>query len=107
MLLVPMRLLTKSFSCTVETEDGWERAVTVLGPAKSGKSGEMLVKFSDGTVDDWDVEDFVASKQLPNDLVKLVVSSQVAVLTSECRCSYLTDLSSFPDWCSVYTACCS
>eukprot|EP01043_Picozoa_sp_COSAG02_P036610 COSAG02_NODE_2693_length_8220_cov_3.340106_3_plen_83_part_00 len=67
----------------VETDDGWERGVTVLGPAQSGNRNELRVKFFDGTVDDWDVVDFVASKQLPNDLVKLVVSSWSQVVKPE------------------------
>eukprot|EP01043_Picozoa_sp_COSAG02_P052556 COSAG02_NODE_5681_length_4131_cov_3.322669_2_plen_87_part_00 len=71
----------------------------VLGPAKSGSGDEMRVKFPDGTVDDWDVDDLVASKQLPKDLIKLVVSSRASVLNSKCPiCSRLsTVLSSCPD----------
>ena len=53
---------TTRFCPAVETEDGWERRVTVLGPAESGNRNQMRVKFPDGTVDDWDVEDFAASK---------------------------------------------
>ena len=43
----------------VETDDGWERKVKILGPAESGNAGEMRVEFADGTIDDWDVEEFV------------------------------------------------
>lgn len=67
------------FCLVVETDDGWERGVIVLGPAVSGNQNEKRVKFLDGTVDDWDVADFVASKRLPNDLVRLVVSSSQVV----------------------------
>ena len=72
----------KSFLRPVETDDGWERGVTVLGPADSGNADEMRVRFPDGTVDDWDVDELVESKKVPQearqppkDLVKLVVSS--------------------------------
>jgi len=43
--------------CTVQidTEDGVERA-TILGPGKSGDARQRSVRFSDGAVDDWDVE---------------------------------------------------
>ena len=46
----------------------------MLGPAQSGDKDEMRVKFADGTVDDWDTDDFVVRKELPKDLVKLQVS---------------------------------
>jgi hypothetical protein len=42
----------------VETEDGMEWGVRVMGPAKSGEPTEMRVRFADGTTDDWPVEDF-------------------------------------------------
>jgi len=43
----------------IDTEDGLEKGVTLLGPAESGDSKQMSVKFADGSVDDWDMEDFV------------------------------------------------
>ena len=42
----------------VETEDGWERGVTILGPAGSGSAAEMSVQFADGVVDDWEISEF-------------------------------------------------
>ena len=58
----------------------------MLGPADSGNANEMRVRFADGTVDDWDVDEFVKSKQLPQearqppkDLVKSVVSSSAYI----------------------------
>ena len=42
----------------VETEDGLERGVEIIGRATSGKDNEMRVRFADGTVDDWDADDF-------------------------------------------------
>ena len=59
----------------VETEDGWERKVKILGPAESGNAGEMRVAFVDGTVDDWDVDEFVAHKEPPKDLIKSQVGA--------------------------------
>ena len=54
----------------------------MLGPADSGNADEMRVRFRDGTLDDWDVDEFVESKKMPQEprqppkaLVKLVVSS--------------------------------
>ena len=55
----------------------------MLGPAQSGNRNELRVKFFDGTVDDWDIVDFVASKQLPLNLVKIVVSSWSQVVKPE------------------------
>lgn len=42
----------------VETEDGLERNVEIIGHATSGKDNEMRVRFVDGTVDDWDADEF-------------------------------------------------
>lgn len=42
----------------VDTEDGMEWGVRVLGPAESASPAEMQVRFTDGSVDDWPVEDF-------------------------------------------------
>eukprot|EP01046_Picozoa_sp_COSAG06_P035695 COSAG06_NODE_3860_length_4823_cov_4.086367_5_plen_270_part_00 len=43
----------------IDTEDGVERGAQVLGPPKSGNAAELRVKFADGTVDDWEVSDFI------------------------------------------------
>ena len=48
--------------------------MVVLGPAESGEDDQMRVKFVDGTVEDWEVEDFIMSKHLPKGLIKLAVS---------------------------------
>ena len=42
----------------VDAEDGIERAI-ILGPSKSGDTDEMRIRFADGTVDDWPLEDFI------------------------------------------------
>ena len=44
----------------IDTEDGWEHGATVIGPASSGDGGERRVRFADGTLDDWDTDDFRA-----------------------------------------------
>ena len=41
----------------VETEDGIEDC-KILGPAKCGDPNQRNVKFADGAIEDWDVEDF-------------------------------------------------
>lgn len=46
----------------VESEDGWEYGATVIGPAKSGDSDELRIRFADGVVDDWPVADFRVAK---------------------------------------------
>jgi len=43
----------------IETEDGYERNSTILGPATSGDPNERQVQFADGVVDDWPVADFM------------------------------------------------
>lgn len=43
----------------VDTEDGFERGATILGPSTEGNPKEMQIRFADGTVDNWDKEDFV------------------------------------------------
>lgn len=43
----------------VETEDGVEKGVEILGPAISGDPAELRVRFADGTIDDWLVDDFL------------------------------------------------
>ena len=43
----------------IDTEDGWERGVVIVGPAESGDPGAMSVRFRDGSVDDWEIEDFL------------------------------------------------
>ena len=50
----------KGMIVDIETEDGWERGVALLGPAQSGSADEMRVKFPGGTVEDWEVAEFVA-----------------------------------------------
>ena len=42
----------------VESEDGMEYGAVILGPPKSGNSGELEVRFADGVVDDWEIEEF-------------------------------------------------
>ena len=44
----------------IETGDGWERGVVVLGPAESSGPHYMRVRFPDGSVEDWETADFVA-----------------------------------------------
>ena len=43
----------------VDTSDGVEKNVTILGPAESGNRDEMHIRFSDGTTDDWRTSDFI------------------------------------------------
>ncbi len=45
-------------SLAVETDDGYERGVEIIGPAESGKAEQMRVRFPDGTEDDWDEDEF-------------------------------------------------
>jgi hypothetical protein len=42
----------------IETEDGIEFGATVLGPSESLDKREMRVRFADGVIDDWPIEDF-------------------------------------------------
>ena len=44
----------------VDTEDGFEKGATILGPSSEGNAAQMQVRFADGSVDDWDKEDFVS-----------------------------------------------
>jgi len=44
---------------SIDTEDGLENGVVILGPAESGSQTELRVKFADGTIDDWEIDDFV------------------------------------------------
>jgi hypothetical protein len=44
----------------VDTEDGFEKGATILGPSSEGNVAQMQVRFADGSVDDWDKEDFVS-----------------------------------------------
>ena len=44
----------------IGTEEGLEEA-TILGPSSEGDATQMRVRFADGTVDNWDIEDFVAA----------------------------------------------
>jgi hypothetical protein len=43
----------------VDTEDGMERCALILGKPESGNPGEMMVKFADGVIQDWDIAEFV------------------------------------------------
>lgn len=45
---------------SVDTEDGVEKDVAVLGQASSGDAAQRKVRFVDGVVDDWDASDFKA-----------------------------------------------
>ena len=45
-----------------QTENGWEHGCKILGEADSSDPDQRRVEFSDGTVDDWDVEDFMLVK---------------------------------------------
>eukprot|EP01043_Picozoa_sp_COSAG02_P018408 COSAG02_NODE_859_length_16438_cov_11.496236_6_plen_1824_part_00 len=53
------RAWTQGMIVDIETGDGWERGVVVLGPAESGESYKMSVKFTDGSVEDWETAEFV------------------------------------------------
>ena len=54
LLLAACRLLLAAYYITqVDSEDGWEYGVTVLGPSTEGDPLEMQVRFADGVVDDW------------------------------------------------------
>ena len=63
----------------IETEDGWERGATILGPAGSGNDAEMSIRFADGVIDDWDVAEFRAAGPAPSlsDTLVLLVRSIV------------------------------
>jgi hypothetical protein len=43
----------------VDTSDGVEKNVTILGPAESGNRDEMHIRFSDGTTGDCRTSDFI------------------------------------------------
>ena len=45
---------------SIDTEDGVEEGVVILGPSTSGSAAEVRVRFADGTVDDWEVDDFIS-----------------------------------------------
>jgi hypothetical protein len=42
----------------VDTEDGMEFGAIVVGPSVSGNAGELSIRFADGVVDDWPVDEF-------------------------------------------------
>ena len=42
----------------VDTEDGLEKGATILGPSENGDPLAMRIKFADGVVDDWEIEEF-------------------------------------------------
>jgi hypothetical protein len=45
----------------IQSEGGWERGAVILGPSTTGSPEQMRVRFADGVVDDWDVDEFVAA----------------------------------------------
>lgn len=63
----------KGMLISISTEDGTEKDVKILGPAESGNKQEMCVKFRDGTIDDWEIEEFVKSTEPPLELVRTQV----------------------------------
>ena len=46
----------------IDTEDGLEEGATILGPSSEGDAAQMQIRFADGSVDNWDIEDFVATE---------------------------------------------
>ena len=54
----------------VDAEGGMEFGVRIGDPSESGDKEEMRVKFADGDVDDWPIDDFCRPKSLlePEDL---------------------------------------
>ena len=48
----------------VDTEEGMQCGVRIIGPSESGDKEEMRVKFADGDVDDWPIDDFCRPKSL-------------------------------------------
>ena len=46
----------------IDTADGVEKGAVILGPAVGGDAAQMRVKFPDGSVDDWDIEDFLVPR---------------------------------------------
>ena len=46
----------------IETEDGIELGATVLGPSESLDVSEMRVRFADGVIDDWPIEDLKSAR---------------------------------------------
>jgi hypothetical protein len=48
----------------IETEDGLEKGVTILGPSKSGNVAEVRVRFADGSEDDWELADMKEHAEL-------------------------------------------
>ena len=42
----------------IDTEDGLEKGATILGPVTRGDPLQMRVKFADGAIDDWEIEEF-------------------------------------------------
>jgi hypothetical protein len=45
----------------IDTEDGLEEGATILGPSSEGDATEMQVRFADGSIDNWGIEDFVVT----------------------------------------------
>ena len=46
----------------IDTNDGLEQAVLIVGPADSGQADSLKVRFLDRTEDDWEVADFTEPK---------------------------------------------
>ena len=46
----------------IDTDDGLEQAVLIVGPADSGEADSLKVRFLDRTEDDWEVADFTEPK---------------------------------------------
>ena len=55
----------------IETADSLERAVRILGPARSGEAEEMRVRFLDGVVDDWKCSEFAPPQWQTGTLVDI------------------------------------
>jgi hypothetical protein len=47
----------------IDTEDGLEEGATILGPSSEGDDTQMQVRFADGSVENWDIEDFVGATE--------------------------------------------
>ena len=43
----------------IDTDAGFEKGASILGPATDGDETQMQVRFADGSVDNWDIDDFV------------------------------------------------
>ena len=64
----------------VDVEDGMEFGATVLGPSISGDTSELSIRFADGVVDDWPVEELRRPAAAAAAAIsELVVSTQPVV----------------------------